>query len=95
MSPYPRFPVTLTVTFLPNDTGLPGNVNPAFNPYKDLVNIKVQELQSNQTLCNVGVYNNGVTTRYFSNVAVATEFQNYITDILVDLGQAVPTFEIS
>ena len=88
------FGTLLTITWPPNNTGEPPDVNPAYNPLKDLIAIKVDEMQ-NANLLGTIIAGNLINRMEFVDSASALEYQNYLTEVLIDLNQAVPEFVIT
>ncbi len=88
------FNTLLTVTWPPNNTGLPPDANPAYNPCHELITMKVNEMQDANLLGNINA-GNCVTEIEFVDSASALDYQNYLTEILIDLNQAVPEFAIT
>jgi hypothetical protein len=87
------FNTALVITYQPNQTGLPPDVNPAWLPLQEARRTKITEMQATNLLGNLMVANN-VTTMNFVSSAAALEFQNFLTETLIDFDQVVPTFEI-
>lgn len=84
----------LVVTWPPNNTGLPPDDNPAYNPLRELQEMKLTEMKNAKQFGNVLLWGNGVTVLEFVDSASASEYQNYLTEVLVDLNQALPQFVI-
>ncbi len=87
------FNTQLMITYQPNETGLPPDANPAYTPLQELIGIKVNEMKNANLLGGIAAGAN-ITNMNFVNSSAATEFQNYLTEVLIDLNQAVPSFEI-
>jgi len=88
------FGTQLTVTWPPNTTGLPPDANPAYNPLTELLAIKCNEMKTANTLGNI-IAGNLINRMVFVDSASALEYQNYLTEVLIDLNQAVPEFAIT
>lgn len=84
----------LTITWPPNNTGLPPDANPAYNPCHELIAMKVDEMQAANLLGNITA-GNLINRMEFVDSASAVEYQNYLTEVLIDLNQAVPEFVIT
>ena len=87
------FNTQLVITYQPNETGLPPDANPAWTPLQDLNRIKITEMKNANLLGRIEADSN-VTTITFLNSAAANEYQDFLTEILIDLNQAVPTFQV-
>lgn len=88
------FNTLLTITWPPNNTGLTADTNPAYDPLIDLLSIKINEMQDANLLGSIHA-ENGVTEIEFVDSASASDYQNYLTEVLIDLNQAVPEFAIT
>lgn len=88
------FGTLLTITWAPNTTGLPPDANPAYNPLVELLAIKVSEMQTANLLGNINA-NNGITTLEFLNITAAQDYQNFVTEVVIDLNQSIPEFSIT
>ena len=88
------FNTILTITWPPNNTGEPADTNPAYNPLIDLLSIKIDEMQDANLLGNINT-GNCVTKIEFVDSTSALDYQNYLTEVLIDLNQAVPEFAIT
>lgn len=88
------FGTLLTITWPPNNTGLPPDSNPAYNPSHDLMSNKVNEMQAAALLGNITI--EGYVNNFeFVNSASALEYQNFVTEIMVDFNLTVPEFVIT
>lgn len=87
------FNTELIITWAPNNTGQPDDANPAYNPIHDITAAKLQEMKDANLLTTI-VVSGYVTTMRFANVAAATEYQTFLTEVLNDFNQLVPEFSI-
>lgn len=87
------FNTELIVTWAPNNTGVPDDANPAYNPIADLSNTKLQEMKSADLLGSISV-SGYITTYKFANRQAAQDFQTFLTEILIDFNQLIPEFSI-
>jgi len=88
------FNTLLTITWPPNNTGLPPEANPAYNPCRELISMKIDEMQTANLLGTI-IAGNLINRMVFVDSASALEYQNYLTEVLIDLNQAVPEFAIT
>lgn len=87
------FNTELIITWAPNNTGQPDDANPAYNPVHDITAAKLQEMKD-ANLFKTIIVSGSVSTLLFANVAAATEYQTFLTEILNDFNQVVPEFSI-
>lgn len=86
------FTTHLIVSWPPNNTGLPADVNPAYNPLVELIQTKLSAMHNEKRFGRILPGASGVNTLEFIDTVAATEYQTYLTEVLIDLNQGLPEF---